>query len=149
MEDYLVKPMVTSGMSCFPHFHWISIKGIKPNVPENYAKREDGQDFEDNLAKISKVNEPEEITKFADGKERSYRVVNPVIHNISKELQIFVENFEDRFRKEIKVSKLEGFPLSVATSEFTKTLQVIGREPGVVEMMPYLMEFLTNILVDF
>ena len=46
----------------------------------------------------------------------------PIIHNISKELQIFYENFEDRFLKEIKLSKLNPFPLFSLTKEMEKSI---------------------------
>jgi len=46
-------------------------------------------------------------------------VVSSIIHNISKELQIFFENFQDRFRKEIKKSLITQLPLVIITKEFS------------------------------
>jgi hypothetical protein len=78
-----------------------------------------------------------------------------IIHNISKELQIFYENFEDRFIKEIKLSKLNPFPLFSLTKEMEKSnfllklgLNVIKVEPGIVELLPYIIEFLMTTIVN-
>lgn len=49
--------------------------------------------------------------------EKSNKISGPLIHNISKELQIFLENFEQRFRKEIKTNKLNPNPNFSMTKE--------------------------------
>ena len=49
-------------------------------------------------------------------------VVPPIIHNISKELQIFFENFQDRFRKEIKKTLITKLPLVIITKEFSLSI---------------------------
>ena len=60
------------------------------------------------------------------------------------ELQIFLENFEQRFRKEIKTSKLNPNPLFSMSKELEVSLNVIETEPGVVELLPYIIEFLMS-----
>ena len=92
--------------------------------------------------------------QYKSNKKSNMKVSTPVIHNISKELQIFYENFEDRLLKEIKLSKLNPFPLFSLTKEMEKSnimlklgLNVIKIEPGVVELLPYIIEFLMNTLV--
>jgi len=52
-----------------------------------------------------------------DYQKKTKKIYIPLIHNISKELQIFLENFEQRFRKEIKISKLNPFPIFTMTKE--------------------------------
>ena len=52
-----------------------------------------------------------------DYMKKTNKIYTPVIHNISKELQIFLENFEQRFRKEIKISKLNPYPIYTMTKE--------------------------------
>jgi hypothetical protein len=59
---------------------------------------------------MSNINSNEYIKK-------TNKIYMPVIHNISKELQIFLENFEQRFRKEIKISKLNPYPIFSMTKE--------------------------------
>lgn len=83
-------------------------------------------------------------------------IIQPVIHNITKELQIFLENFELRFRKEIKRIKLNEDSVlnnnneinSKSTLTISKeleiTLNAIKIEPGIVELLPYILEFLMS-----
>ena len=111
LEDYLSKPIVSCPMQVFPHFHWIAIEGKRPNIPENFIREEiinklpieqvNSKDTNFNINQQENLANTNINTQHAKAK-----VVPPVIHNISKELQIFLENFEQRFRKEIKTSKL-------------------------------------------
>jgi len=134
-------------MGVFPHFHWISIDGKRPNIPENYIREESkginplGQESFQNINKSG--SDPNYTSQNGNKK-----VVPPIIHNISKELQIFLENFEQRFRKEIKNSKLNPNPLFTISKELEVSLNVIQNEPGVVELIPYIIEFLMNSLAN-
>lgn len=115
-------------MQPFPHFHWIAIESKRPNIPENFIREE----FRNNEAisnneinNAANINNKEDVimaeidnkdNKLAaatiiNNSDPKKKVVPPVIHSISKELQTFLENFEQRFRKEIKLSKLNPFPL--------------------------------------
>eukprot|EP00340_Litonotus_pictus_P000165 CAMPEP_0170524252 /NCGR_PEP_ID=MMETSP0209-20121228/9665_1 /TAXON_ID=665100 ORGANISM="Litonotus pictus, Strain P1" /NCGR_SAMPLE_ID=MMETSP0209 /ASSEMBLY_ACC=CAM_ASM_000301 /LENGTH=719 /DNA_ID=CAMNT_0010812805 /DNA_START=1 /DNA_END=2160 /DNA_ORIENTATION=- len=73
-------------------------------------------------------------------------VIQPLIHNITKELQIFLENFELRFRKEIKQIKASspGQSPHKMTKELEISLTALRNEPGLVELLPYLIEFFMN-----
>jgi len=144
-------------MQVFPHFHWIAIEGKRPNIPENFireehkvsnkekeSRKENGllqNDVNINLNQDQPINEKPQ--KSATGKSLQ-KVVTPLIHNISKELQIFLENFEQRFRKEIKNLKLNPSTVFTMSKELEISLNVIENEPGVVELMPYIIEFLMN-----
>lgn len=90
-------------MKPFPHFHWISIEGVRPNIPENFIREELVSNEAHELVK-------EEADKLENKniEKKSQKVQIPAIHNISKELQIFLENFEQRIRKEIKQIKLNN-----------------------------------------
>lgn len=40
MEDYISKPIASCPMQSFPHFHWVSIEGKRPMIPENFIRDE-------------------------------------------------------------------------------------------------------------
>lgn len=143
-------------MQVFPHFHWISIQGIRPNIPENFIREEFkiSENKNDNLmAGDTNINKQQiQYINSNNGHSskdiKGHKVVPPVIHNIPKELQIFLENFEQRFRKEIKITKINPYPLYSMTHELQISLNVIENEPGVVELLPYILEFLMNTLAN-
>jgi len=71
------------------------------------------------------INEGENATNLNNvqkSSQKANKANTPIIHNISKELQIFYENFEDRFIKEIKLSKMSPFPLFSLTKEMEKSI---------------------------
>jgi len=149
LEDYLSKPIVSCPMQVFPHFHWIAIEGKRPNIPENFIREEiiNKLPIEQVNSKDTNVNinQQENLANTnINTQQAKAKVVPPVIHNISKELQIFLENFEQRFRKEIKTSKLNPNPLFSMSKELEVSLNVIETEPGVVELLPYIIEFLMS-----
>lgn len=153
LEEYLSKPIVSCPMQVFSHFHWIAIEGKRPNIPENFIREEYKSNlniketkkeagllpFEINVNQA--VNEKQQKIKV---NKSGQKVVPPLIHNISKELQIFLENFEQRFRKEIKNLKLNPNAVFTMSKELQVSLNVIENEPGVVELIPYIIEFLMN-----
>jgi hypothetical protein len=120
-------------MKPLTHFHWISIDGKRPNIPENFIREEykltinhnNNVDILKELKDVSSENiDNNNNNKFnekIDIQNPSYlnkpKVVAPVVHNISKELQIFLENFEQRFRKEIKLSKINPYQLYNVSKE--------------------------------
>jgi hypothetical protein len=165
LEDYLSKPIVSCPMQVFPHFHWIAIEGKRPNIPENFIREEiklnleinnkekefnllSSSDINLNVQQIGQNNQLNINVNIPNPQNKNSKVVPPVIHNISKELQIFLENFEQRFRKEIKVSKLNNFLSFTMSKELQVSLNVIENEPGVVELLPYIIEFLMNNLAN-
>ncbi len=157
-------------MQIFPHFHWIAIEGKRPNIPENFIREEmvkvshvssvngvnntlNGINTTLNTNTISNNNaeiksdtnaQPIPSQPIQQTPQKGQKVIQPVIHNISKELQIFLENFELRFRKEIKTSKLSNLTFFSVSTELQISLNVIENEPGVVELLPYIIEFLMN-----
>jgi len=219
LEDYLGKPMPHCPMSIFPHFHWISLEGKRPNIAENFIK--DKQKKEDkkvtfniknekkeadddrklnisnnvtnikidtinkninnyyynynnetgklsNYSNLNNFKSNDEANEFKPTLNSQYNtlnlnekshVISPVIHNITKELQIFQENFELRFRKEMKKIKLENNKLNnlkklenedykeenKLTKELEISLTAIKNQPGLVELLPYILEFLMNL----
>ena len=100
-------------MQPFPHFHWVAIDGKRPNIPENFIREE----FASKVEGFQHVKESHDVTQPIQQSVPSKKINQPVIHNISKELQIFLENFEQRFRKEIKISRLSTNPLFTVTKE--------------------------------
>lgn len=169
IEDYLSKPIVSCPMEVFPHFHWLVLDGKRPNIPENFIKettvtvkhpKEIQNSVPSNTMQKQSISLAN-IQSFIDydqnkhqaqqmvmtnssmgGMNEKVSVVAPIIHNISKELQIFLENFEIRLRKEIKLSKMNINVDKSLTKELNISLNVIRNEPGVVELLPYFLELL-------
>lgn len=154
MDDYLSKPIVSCPMQPFPHFHWVAIDGKRPNIPENFIREEyivnKPHSIVTNVSQIENLDvsiiSQQQHPQSSNTNKKTHQ---SVIHNISKELQIFLENFEQRFRKEIKISRLSPNPLFKITKELQISLNVIESEPGVVELLPYIMEFLMSNLVTY
>lgn len=166
LEEYLSKPISTCPMNPFPHFHWFTIDGKKPNISENFIREEYIQNQQKsnnhnnantnntlitqgnsilNNSMINTNNSNSNNDNLKDNQNKGlFKVIPPVIHNISKELQIFFENFKQRFRKEIKISKLSPDPYLAMTKELEVSINVIKTEPGVVELLPYIIEFLMS-----
>jgi hypothetical protein len=130
-------------MQAFPHFHWISIEGKRPNIPENFIR-----DTTISIRGVTQEKEQKEVKEQESTNLKGVKVVPPIIHNISKELQIFLDNFEQRFHKEIKNSKLNSNPIFAKSKELEVSLNVIENEPGVVELIPYIIEFLMTSLTN-
>lgn len=144
IDTYLSKPIANCPMDTFPHFHWMSIDGIIPNISENFI-RELIETKKENLSNNDNNN-----LKLVEEKNKDYYgniiapdksiVIKPVIHNISKELQIFLENFELRFRKEIRriITEFE----TEFSPEIITSIYALKSQPGLVELLPYILEFL-------
>jgi hypothetical protein len=105
-------------MQPFPHFHWIAIDGKRPNIPENFI-REEYVGGKQGPVPVTQQLEQMDVSTISQPIVNK-KITQNVIHNISKELQIFLENFEQRFRKEIKISRLSPNPLF----QITKELQI-------------------------
>lgn len=137
-------------MDTFPHFHWIALDGVIPNISENFIREllEEKKDNNNNNIESNtnlKLNEEKDKNRDNYGNiitpDKSV-VVKQVIHNISKELQIFLENFELRFRKELRrlITDCEtDFSPEIITSIFA-----LKSQPGIVEILPYFLEFLMS-----
>ena len=109
LEEYLSKPISSYPMKPFPHFHWFAIEGKRPNISENFIREEIKEQNVDSSIKSKEKKSIDEIKPKENivQNTNATKVNNiPVIHNISKELQIFFDNFIQRFRKEIKINKL-------------------------------------------
>jgi hypothetical protein len=69
--------------------------------------------------------------------------INHVIHNISKELQIFFENFKQRFKNEMNGNKSNNNrPYLYLSKDMQMSINIIRTNPGVVELVPYIINFL-------
>lgn len=142
-------------MQPFPHFHWFVIDGKRPNIPENFIREEhksvqvEYQPTKELLGPdLTAQSVEKQVTSNGNVKQQGNKIIAPVIHNISKELQIFLENFEQRFRKEIKFIHLNPSSNLMLSNEILISLNVIETEPGVVELLPYIIEFLMSNLAN-
>ena len=152
LEEYLSKPISSYPMKPFPHFHWFAIEGKRPNISENFIREEIKEQNVDSSIKSKEKKSIDEIKPKENivQNTNATKVNNiPVIHNISKELQIFFDNFIQRFRKEIKINKLNTSSqfLSI-TKELEVSIDVVRNSPGVVELLPYIIEFLMKVLIE-
>ena len=77
--------------------------------------------------------------------------INHVIHNISKELQIFFENFKQRFKNEMSGNKLNNNngPYLYLSKDMIMSIEIIKTNPGVVELVPYIINFLMDYFENF
>lgn len=157
IEDYLTKPMAIYPMQPFPHFYWFALEGKRPNIPENFIRNENqpkdnNKKEEEKVSEIKenkvKDNNDEEDNKIKnefnmeDSKEEPKRI-NHVIHNISKELQIFFENFKQRFQNEINGNKIiNNNPYLYLSKDIQMSINIIKTNPGIVELVPYIINFL-------
>ena len=127
IEDYLTKPMALYPMQPFPHFYWFAIEGKRPNIPENFIRNENQANTSNKIEEekidnkidnkkeeeINKINEEKNNNQIkneinSNEKKEETKKINHVIHNISKELQIFFENFKQRFQNEINGNKVNN-----------------------------------------
>ena len=76
--------------------------------------------------------------------------INHVIHNISKELQTFFENFKQRFNNEMSGNKLNNTgPYLYLSKDMLMSIEIIKTNPGVVELVPYIINFLMNYFENY
>ena len=76
--------------------------------------------------------------------------ISHVIHNISKELQIFFENFKQRFKNEMNGNKINNNgPYLYLSKDMQMSINIIKTNPGVVELVPYIINFLMNNFENF
>ena len=80
---------------------------------------------------------------FSNNKDEQNQKINHVIHNISKDLQIFFENFIQRFKNEMNSNKLNtNNPYLYLSPEMQTSIEIIRTNPGLVELVPYIINFL-------
>ena len=83
-------------------------------------------------------------------KNEETKKINHVIHNISKELQIFFENFKQRFNNEMSGNKLINTgPYLYLSKDMLMSIEIIKTNPGVVELVPYIINFLMNYFENY
>ena len=169
IEDYLTKPLAIYPMQPFPHFYWFAIEGKRPNIPENFIRNEnqnqennkiEEKSFVDNKPKeennneeLNKINEEnkDENTNTNEIKndepKKEEKKINHVIHNISKELQIFFENFKQRFQNEIN-GNINNHYLYLS-KDMQMSINIIKSNPGIVELVPYIINFLMTTFENY
>lgn len=153
IDDYLSKPIGSCPMQPLLHYHWMVIEGKRPNIPENFIKEnynhEDKNKYLSNYPGNQGLNSNDVNNFILPIQQNSQQLLQSnqsIIHNISKELQIFYDNFEIRFRKEMKQAKVNNEDFYEISKELEISLDAIKNEPGVVELLPYIIEFLMSIL---
>ena len=162
IEDYLTKPMALYPMQPFPHFYWFAIEGKRPNIPENFIRNENQANTSNKIEEekidnkidnkkeeeINKINEEKNNNQIkneinSNEKKEETKKINHVIHNISKELQIFFENFKQRFQNEINGNKVNNNnPYLFLSKDMQMSINIIKTNPGIVELVPYIINFL-------
>lgn len=168
IDDYLRAPMAQKSMKQFGHFHWLIIEGNKPNISENYINsntviypsmdidRDTNQLIlmnELNLKNNNTVNNANKrasnvIVNQKDNSINNYKVIPKLRHNISKEIAIFREEFEIIFNQEIKRNLLLKDTVISLMKETEINLVVLQSEPGVVNLLPLILDILINTVVN-
>ena len=96
---------------------------------------------------IDIINNKDNINEFGlnnNDNEKTKKITH-VIHNISKELQIFFENFKQRFKNETNANKINNnWPYLFLSQDMKMSIEIIKTNPGVVELVPYIINFLMN-----
>ena len=170
IEDYLTKPMAIYPMQPFPHFYWFAIEGKRPNIPENFIRNENqnieinkiekehltnnqSKDIANNEEAINKIKEEnnsennnQNEIKINETKKEEKKI-NHVIHNISKELQIFFENFKQRFQNEINANVNNHY--LYLSKDMQMSINIIKTNPGIVELVPYIINFLMTTFENY
>ena len=170
IEDYLTKPMAIYPMQPFPHFYWFAIEGKRPNIPENFIRNENqnieinkiekeqlsnnqSKDITNNEEAINKIKEEnnsennnQNEIKINETKKEEKKI-NHVIHNISKELQIFFENFKQRFQNEINANVNNHY--LYLSKDMQMSINIIKTNPGIVELVPYIINFLMTTFENY
>ena len=170
IEDYLTKPMAIYPMQPFPHFYWFAIEGKRPNIPENFIRNEnqnieinkiekehlsnnESKEMNNNEETMNKINEEsnsennnQNEIKIEEPK-KELKKINHVIHNISKELQIFFENFKQRFQNEINANVNNHY--LYLSKDMQMSINIIKTNPGIVELVPYIINFLMTTFENY
>ena len=107
--------------------------------------------IENNENKNIIQNNNENINCFGmDNSKEETKKINHVIHNISKELQIFFENFKQRFKNEMNGNKMSNNrPYLYLSKDMQMSINIIKTNPGVVELVPYIINFLMESFENF
>ena len=147
------------------------IQKIKQKSQNNYLielepSSENIDKEENNINNINKINNNESINndnKIIENNENNNingfglnnnnkeetKKINHVIHNISKELQIFFENFKQRFKNEMNINKINNRPYLYLSKDMQMSIDIIKTNPGIVELVPYIINFLMNYFENY
>ena len=173
IEDYLTKPMAIYPMQPFPHFYWFAIEGKRPNIPENFIRNENQSQENNKMEEEPLVNNQQKNDNNANNNEETIKKLNEendqennnqneivmeepkeeekkishVIHNISKELQIFFENFKQRFQNEINGNNNNHY--LYLSKDMQMSINIIKTNPGIVELVPYIINFLMTTFENY
>jgi len=100
---------------------------------------------------IINQNNDDNINGFGlnNNNKEDMKKINHVIHNISKELQIFFENFKQRFKNEMNGNTINNRPYLYLSKDMQMSIDIIKTNPGIVELVPYIINFLMNYFEKF
>ena len=122
------------------------------NFISNNESLNNNKIIENNNNKNNILNSDENINGFGlnnNSKEEESKI-NHVIHNISKELQIFFENFKQRFKNEMNGNNSNNNrPYLYLSKDMQMSVEIIKTNPGVVELVPYIIHFLMNYFENY
>ena len=141
---------------------------LEPSSENNAKEENDINNNNDNNESIknnnsNKINENNEngniinqnngdnINGFGlnNNNKEDMKKINHVIHNISKELQIFFENFKQRFKNEMNGNTINNRPYLYLSKDMQMSIDIIKTTPGIVELVPYIINFLMNYFEKF
>ena len=117
---------------------------INNNNINNESANDDYKNMENNDNNNFLQNNDDNINGFGvENSKEEPKKINHVIHNISKELQIFFENFKQRFKNEMNGNKSNNNrPYLYLSKDMQMSINIIRTNPGVVELVPYIINFL-------
>ena len=115
------------------HFHWFTLDGKTPNISTNACT-------------------PDVIYPYTETQNNEYtqhgnsKVVPKLFNCISSELLNFIETFEKVFQKDLKESLLTKDVYPIQSAEMEINLIIIQTEIGIVQMFPYLISYLIDVI---
>ena len=115
------------------HFHWFTLDGKTPNISTNACA-------------------PDVIYPYTETQNNEYtqhgnsKVVPKLFNCISSELLNFIETFEKVFQKDLKESLLTKDVYPIQSAEMEINLIIIQTEIGIVQMFPYLISYLIDVI---
>ena len=131
IDKFITQPLEKMELKPTVYFHWFNIKGQIPNICANKIKNE---------IIYSNINDcNKEIIQQGNKK-----IIQQFSKNLSKELIIFEENFEEIFQRDISENLINNSIFPKISKEMEINLTILQIEPGIVPLLPYLLNYLID-----
>ena len=131
IDSFIKEPLEKIDLKPFVYFHWFNIKGQIPNICANKIKNE--------IIYSNIHDSNKEIIQQGNKK-----IIQQFSKNLSKELILFEENFEEIVERDISENLINNTILPKISKEMEINLTILNIEPGIVPLLPYLLNYLID-----